>query len=137
MNFRYKLAQFFYGRYLSYGLDALTVIITVFCLIISFVNIFVGSILLYLFQTCLLIYMLFRLFSKNISKRQQENKVFADFFNAIKASKQLHQRIKSEKNTHVYKKCPHCRVVLRLPRKPGAHTVKCPRCGESFKVTVK
>ena len=137
MNFRYKLAQFFYGRYLSYGLDVLTVIITVFCLIISFVNIFVGSILLYLFQTCLLIYMLFRLFSKNISKRQQENKVFADFFNAIKASKQLHQRIKSEKNTHVYKKCPHCRVVLRLPRKPGAHTVKCPRCGESFKVTVK
>ena len=137
MNFRYKLAQFFYGRYLSYGLDALTVIITVFCLIISFVNIFVGSILLYLFQTCLLIYMLFRLFSKNISKRQQENKVFADFFNAIKASKQLHQRIKGEKNTHVYKKCPHCRVVLRLPRKPGAHTVKCPRCGESFKVTVK
>ena len=137
MNFRYKLAQLFYGRYLSYGLDALTVIITVFCLIISFVNIFVGSILLYLFQTCLLIYMLFRLFSKNISKRQQENKVFADFFNAIKASKQLHQRIKSEKNTHVYKKCPHCRVVLRLPRKPGAHTVKCPRCGESFKVTVK
>ena len=137
MNFRYKLAQFFYGRYLSYGLDALNVIITVFCLIISFVNIFVGSILLYLFQTCLLIYMLFRLFSKNISKRQQENKVFADFFNAIKASKQLHQRIKSEKNTHVYKKCPHCRVVLRLPRKPGAHTVKCPRCGESFKVTVK
>ena len=137
MNFRYKLAQFFYGRYLSYGLDALTVIITVFCLIISFVNIFVGSILLYLFQTSLLIYMLFRLFSKNISKRQQENKVFADFFNAIKASKQLHQRIKSEKNTHVYKKCPHCRVVLRLPRKPGAHTVKCPRCGESFKVTVK
>ena len=137
MNFRYKLAQFFYGRYLSYGLDALTVIITVFCLIISFVNIFVGSILLYLFQTCLLIYMLFRLFSKNISKRQQENKVFADFFNAIKASKQLHQRIKSEKNTHVYKKCPHCKVMLRLPRKPGAHTVKCPRCGESFKVTVK
>lgn len=137
MNFRYKLAQFFYGRYLSYGLDALTIIITVFCLIISFVNIFVGSILLYLFQTCLLIYMLFRLFSKNISKRRQENKVFADFFNAIKASKQLHQRIKSEKNTHVYKKCPHCRVVLRLPRKPGAHTVKCPRCGESFKVTVK
>ena len=137
MNFRYKLAQLFYGRYLSYGLDALTVIITVFCLIISFVNIFVGSILLYLFQTCLLIYMLFRLFSKNISKRQQENKVFADFFNAIKASKQLHQRIKSEKNTHVYKKCPHCKVVLRLPRKPGAHTVKCPRCGESFKVTVK
>ena len=137
MNFRYKLAQFFYGRYLSYGLDALTVIITVFCLISSFVNIFVGSILLYLFQTCLLIYMLFRLFSKNLSKRQQENKVFADFFTAIKASKQLHQRIKSEINNHVYKKCPHCRVVLRLPRKPGAHTVKCPRCGESFKVTVK
>ena len=137
MNFRYKLAQLFYGRYLSYGLDALTVIITVFCLIISFVNIFVGSILLYLFQTCLLIYMLFRLFSKNISKRQQENKVFADFFNAIKASKRLRQRIKSEKNTHVFKKCPHCKVVLRLPRKPGAHTVKCPRCGESFKVTVK
>ncbi len=137
MNFRYKLAQFFYGRYLSYGIDALTVILTVFSLIISIVNIFVGSILLYLFQTALLIYMIFRLLSKNIAKRQKENKVFADFFAEIKASKKLKERIKSERNTHVYKKCPHCKVVLRLPRKPGDHTVKCPRCGDSFKLKVK
>ena len=137
MNFRYKLAQFFYGRYLSYGLDTLTTIITVFCLVISIVNLFVGSILLYILQTCLLIYMFYRLFSKNISRRQKENKIFADFFSNIKASKQLRKRIKSEKNTHVYKKCPHCKVVLRLPRKPGDHTVKCPRCGESFEVKVK
>ncbi len=137
MNFRYKLAQFFYGRYLSYGIDTLTVILTVFSLTISVVNIFFGSILLYLFQTALLIYMFYRLFSKNIVKRQKENKVFSDFFASIKASKKLKERIRSEKNTHIYKKCPHCKVVLRLPRKPGDHTVKCPRCSDSFKLKVK
>ncbi len=137
MNFRYKLAQFLCGRYLSYGIDALTVVLTVFIFSISIVNIFVSSILLSFFQTSLLIYMFFRLLSKNIAKRQKENKVFADIFANIKSSKKLKERIKSERNTHVYKKCPHCKVVLRLPRKPGDHTVKCPRCGDSFKLKVR
>ena len=137
MNFRYKLSQFLYGRYLTYGIDILTIIPFVFSVIISFVNIFVSSILLYLFQTLILIFMIYRLLSRNISKRQKENKVFADMFAGIKASRQLKRRIKSEKNTHIYKKCPHCKVTLRLPRKSGNHTVKCPRCGDSFKIKVK
>ncbi len=137
MNFRYKLAQLLYGRYICYGIDALTVILMVFSFIISFVNIFVSSILLYIFQTLILIYMMYRLLSKNISARQKENKIFADISAKHKANKQLKLRMKSEKNTHIYKKCPHCKVTLRLPRKPGDHTVKCPRCGDSFKVKVK
>ena len=137
MKFRYKLAQLLQGRYLCYGIDALTVILTVTSFIFSIVNIFVSSFILYLIQTLLMFYMIFRLFSKNITARQKENKIFANFFAKTKANKQLKKRIKSEKKTHVYKKCPHCKVILRLPRKQGNHSVKCPRCGDSFKVKVK
>ena len=37
---------------------------------------------------------------------------------------------------HVYKKCPHCRAQLRLPRKKGEHDVCCPRCKVTFSVKI-
>ena len=126
MNFRYKLSRFLYGRYLTYGIDTLTIILTVLCLIFSFVNIFLSSILLYLSQTALFIFMFYRLLSRNITKRKAENMIFTKFSERIKASKQLKSRKKADKNTHIYKKCPHCKVILRLPRLSGKHIVKCP-----------
>lgn len=42
-----------------------------------------------------------------------------------------------DRRTHVYRECPFCHAVLRLPKRPGAHSVKCPRCSEHFDVTVK
>ena len=37
---------------------------------------------------------------------------------------------------HVYKKCPNCRAVLRLPRRKGRHTTICPKCKKEFRVYV-
>ena len=34
----------------------------------------------------------------------------------------------------MYKKCIHCKTVLRLPLKKGVHTVKCPNCKKRFEV---
>ena len=33
-------------------------------------------------------------------------------------------------------KCEHCRAVLRLPKKPGKHTVRCPQCNKTFSVKI-
>ena len=38
--------------------------------------------------------------------------------------------------THIYKKCPNCHAVLRLPRRKGKHTTVCPNCSKEFKVRV-
>ena len=43
----------------------------------------------------------------------------------------------SERKTHIYKTCPHCRATLRLPRAKGEHTTRCPRCGKEFGVKIR
>ncbi len=140
MNFRYRLSQFMYGRYFTYGIDLLTKCIAVVCVILAIVGMLVDirvSLVLYLIQTALFIYIFYRLFSKNIVKRRQENLVFLRFFNKIKGNLNFQRRKQSEKETHIYKKCPHCSVMLRLPRRSGEHTVCCPRCKNNFKIKVR
>lgn len=137
MNFRYKLEQFFYGRYITYGIDFLSKVLAVLCIIFAVINIFLSSIIIYLMQTFLLIYMFYRLLSRNIYKRQKENRFFLQYKDKITDFISLQKRKNSDRQTHVYKKCPHCSVVLRLPKKPGKHTVKCPRCKNDFTVKVR
>jgi uncharacterized C2H2 Zn-finger protein len=130
MNFRYKLAQLLRGRYLSYGVDLYSKILAIICIILSVINLFLGSIIIYLVQTTLFIWLAYRLFSRNISARQKENQKILNFLT-------LKKRIHNDRNTHIYKKCPHCGVTLRLPRRPGEHNVNCPRCKNDFKVKVR
>lgn len=81
----------------------------------------------WLISTFLIVLIFFRIFSKNIAKRRRENEKFCGFF------KLLGNRFRDRK-THVYRKCPKCKVVLRLPKAKGKHTVVCPRCRERFEV---
>jgi DNA-directed RNA polymerase subunit M/transcription elongation factor TFIIS len=38
---------------------------------------------------------------------------------------------------HIFRDCTKCGSTLRLPRKSGKHSVKCPRCSHSFYVRSK
>ena len=84
--------------------------------------------LCYVILTWTLVVLIFhRLLSRKVLKRRQENQRFCDFF------KLLRNRFRDRK-THVYRKCPKCRAVLRLPKAKGKHAVICPRCRERFQV---
>ena len=100
-------------------------------LIYSVVSLFIPSTatkLCYVILTCALVVLIFhRLLSRKVLKRRQENQRFCDFF------KLLRNRFRDRK-THVYRKCPKCRAVLRLPKAKGKHAVICPRCRERFQV---
>lgn len=137
MNFRYKLAQFLYGRYISLGIDLLTKILAVVCIALSVINLLIGSFIVYIVETLLFFWMVIRLFSRNISARQKENRVITDFLSKIKGVFTLRRRMHKDRQTHIYKKCPHCSVMLRLPRRSGEHNVNCPRCKNNFKVKVR
>ncbi len=137
MNLRYKLNQFMYGRYITYGMDLLTKALLVICIALSVVNLFLGSYIIQFAETLLFIYMFYRLFSKNISKRTAENGKMINLLGKIKGFFKLRKRMHSERQTHIYKKCPHCSVTLRLPRRAGEHNVNCPRCKNDFKVKVR
>lgn len=136
MGFREKIARFFYGRYITYGFDRLNTLIIVICLALSVINLFIGSILLSLTQSALFIYCFWRLMSKNIYARQQENRKIENMRNRFKSFLNLNKKRFSERRTHIYKTCPHCKATLRLPRRRGHHNVNCPKCKRDFKIRV-
>ena len=75
---------------------------------------------------------LFRLFSRNKYKRQEENRRFLFFFrNAALKTKQFFRRMKGMKQ-YKYFRCPQCRTLLRLNRGTGEKEIHCPGCGHEF-----
>ncbi len=133
MKFRDKLAGFMYGRY---GADELYKFLTVLFYILFFINIFVRSTVLSFFTLAVFIYSFYRAFSKNIYRRRAENEKYLKIKKSFTGFFTLMKNKWRDRKTHVYKKCPSCKAVLRLPRKKGEHGVRCPSCGKSFDVKI-
>ena len=138
MNFffrlKQKLAAFMYGRY---GPDNLYNFLTVTYLIVAIVNMFLRSAIIAALELVLIFYVFFRFFSRNIYKRSQENRKYLAIKGKVKGFFTLSRQKARERKTHIYKKCPACKSVLRLPRTKGKHTVKCPRCAHRFDMRVR
>ena len=132
MNFRYKLMQFMSGRN---GVDGLFYAIFGVAAVLSIANCFIRSLVLQIIVYALVAFAFFRIMSRNIEARRRENQ----WFNKIKASfikkRNVYRQRRADYN-HVYKKCPRCHAVLRLPRRKGKHTTVCPKCSNKFKVYV-
>ena len=101
------------------------------------INVFANSLIITLMYISAFAYSIFRVLSKNVYKRRAENATyiklrgaFFDFFKLL-ASKWR------DRKTHIYKKCPACKKTLRLPKRKGEHTVKCPCCGNRFDIKLK
>ena len=127
-----KLYRFMYGRY---GMDKLgncmmiayVVLLLVYTVLTFFITQVWFDLIVWLVSIALFITVFYRMLSRNISKRRKENERFCGFFTLGK------NKFKDRK-THVYRKCPQCKAVLRLPRAKGKHTVVCPRCKHRFTV---
>lgn len=133
MNFRYRIMQFMSGRC---GPDEIFFIVFAVSVVLSLINVFIRSIVLQLIVYALMGYCIFRLFSRNTVKRRRENNWFNDKIHFIKRRKEFIKQRRADK-CHVYKKCPSCKAVLRLPHRLGVHKTVCPKCGREFTVKVK
>ena len=80
------------------------------------------------------VYSFYRVFSKNIEKRRAENEKWLTFENGFKKRFRLLRDRWKFRKTHIFRKCPKCKSVLRLKRIKGTHTVECPHCKNTFKV---
>ncbi len=112
-----KLRRFMYGRY---GSDQLTMLLlgigVVLCLVGSFSRLYWLGFLAYV----PLIWSIFRMYSRNIYKRQAENRRFMQFIGRFRDRQ------------HRYFACPRCRQRIRVPRGKGRIRITCPNCGERF-----
>ena len=76
---------------------------------------------------------LFRVLSRNVEKRYNENVKFLNLWrNWRPAVSQFFNRIRNI-TKYKYFKCPECKSRLRLPRKVGEVTVTCGKCHHAFK----
>ncbi len=138
-NFRERFLRFMYGRY---GADELYRALFVGSLVLYLVGAIVTNFsslagwILYGVGLLLTVYAFFRFFSKNIPNRQRERRLYLKVANAIKDYFHLQKNRFRDRKTHVFRKCPTCRAVLRLPKRKGVHTAICPRCGCRFDVKI-
>ena len=132
-KFKNKLTQFMYGRY---GTDQLYNALIVACFVLIVANAFISSAIISIFMSAVLIWIMFRTLSRNIYKRRMENAKFMKIWNLVKSKVSLSIRRIKEIKTHRFRKCPHCKKVLRLPRRTGKHTVKCPCCNKEFELRI-
>ena len=132
-SFRERIARYMMGRY---GIDRLYYFLMAVCFILIVINLFLNSLLISLLESALIIYAFYRVMSRNIYKRQQENEKFIKLADRPKKFINLQKCKKLDKGTHVYRKCPSCKNNLRLPKEKGEHTVVCPCCKHRFKVKI-
>lgn len=128
-----RLSRFMYGRY---GSDRLNRFIVIVAFLIAIANIFIDSIWVYCASVVLLTLSFVRILSKNRYARGKENEKYLKIIRRFTGFFKLMRNKWRDRKTHVYKKCPECRAVLRLPKKKGKHTVNCPRCRKSFEVKI-
>lgn len=123
------MARFMVGRN---GMDNIAFHAMRACIVLLIANIFLRIALVGLLADALLIYAVFRMLSRNVSKRQAENARYVVFFEKIsKEVRQFFLRLKGRK-THKYFRCPSCRNRLRMRRGSGTKTITCPVCRHQF-----
>ena len=132
-RFRDAMSRSMMGRY---GMDPLNRVLLVAAMALYLINLLVGSVILVLLELVMFWWMFFRFLSRNTYKRSEENRKFMGFWGSIKRWFLLQKNKFKYRKTHIYRKCPNCKTVLRLPRKKGEHEVKCPNCSSRFRVKV-
>lgn len=133
-SFAEKIRQFMRGRY---GNDSLNYALFGLYVFLAFVNLFAHRAVILILMLVLIAVILIRAFSRNIYTRIRENDRFLKVWIPVKGWLKLQYNRIRERRTNVYRKCPSCKAVIRLPRRAGKHTVRCPKCNNTFEVIIK
>lgn len=141
-DFKRKIEEFLSGRH---GSDQLSFTLSLAGLILVFCSpAFTSQDVRTIFSLLgmgLIIYSIFRVFSKDDAKRTRENQAFVNFFtrggnNAKaqerKARREQKKRLKEKLKTHVMFYCPKCKASCFVPKGKGKIRITCPKCGEKF-----
>ena len=126
---RNALSRFMYGRN---GADQLGLCVIWAAIVLDVVSMLVKnsvvSGVIGFITTVMVLWALFRVFSRNLEKRRAENAAFLQKFwwplkRKLSSGKQ--QRMDKE---HKYFTCPNCKTVCRVPVGKGKIVITCPKC---------
>ena len=134
-NFFYRirtaLARFMYGRN---GPDQLGFATLWVCIGLELASSLlvrkfpVAGSLIYYASLALWVWLLFRMFSKNLYKRQGENTKYLNWIWGVK-NKNAGAKARHADKDHKYFTCKQCRTICRVPVGKGKIIITCPKCG--------
>ena len=78
--------------------------------------------------TALALLIFFRMFSKNLYKRREENQRWANWWWSVK-NKSAGARARHADKDHKYFTCKSCKAICRVPVGKGKIVITCPKCG--------
>jgi predicted RNA-binding Zn-ribbon protein involved in translation (DUF1610 family) len=122
------MARFMYGRN---GVDQLGLFTLAAYLVIWLVQLVTGWTVLAVVEYLLLFLTLFRMVSRNLARRREENTRFLQVVRPLQR-RWTTLRSRMQDKEHRYFKCPNCGQQMRVPRGKGRITVHCRNCGASF-----
>lgn len=128
-KFKVRLTQMMQGRYGQDALGKLLIVFSFACLIISF---FVIGTPLYMVALLFLGACYYRMFSRNIQKRYQENQKFLNIRYKLVCKVDRYKRRWRERKTHCFFKCSQCKQTIRVPKNKGQICITCPKCKHEF-----
>ncbi|MEG2455535.1 MAG: hypothetical protein RSC08_04700 [Oscillospiraceae bacterium] len=114
-----------------YGSDQLTLFLLMAYIVLNFLSMMTHFGIFSAFGFVLILFALFRMFSRKTEKRRSENAAFLHFFSPVTCWFRT-LRCKCKDKEHRYLKCPNCGQQLRVPKGKGKITVTCRSCGVSF-----
>ena len=128
-----KLRQFMIGRYGVDDLSRAQIIVSMVLLLVStFLSAFFRVNILYWLGLALLIYSYFRILSRNVSKRYEENQRYLNAkYRAVVKKNNLKKRW-AQRSTYRFFKCTQCKQTVRVPKGRGKICITCPKCKTEF-----
>ena len=129
---RERLARFMAGRN---GNDQFNLFLLVADMVLLLLAaIFSKSIgrVLYPIVFVLLVYIYFRMFSRNLYKRSEENGKYKRMRSRFEAQMRLYEESWVQRKDYKFFTCPSCHAKLRVPRHKGKVKILCRKCGTSF-----
>lgn len=129
---REKLARFMAGRNGNDQLNRFLLAADIILLLIS--GIFSHSFGRYLYPLVILLlgWAYFRMLSRNIYKRSEENGKYLSLKNALVSRARVWREIWVQRRDYKFFTCPACHSALRVPRGRGKIKIVCRKCGHSF-----
>lgn len=127
-RFRLAIYNFMRGRY---GNDYLNMTLLSLGIFFWILNIFLRNVALLILINIIIVYTLYRSFSKNIWTRQKENLRFLDATKGIRNEYKVINLNLNDKQSK-YFVCPRCKQLVKVPRGKGKIEISCPRCKSKF-----
>ena len=129
---REKLSRFMAGRNGNDQLNLFLLGLDVALLILA--SLFQSGFGRYLYFPvfALLGYASFRMFSRNVFRRREENERYIRIRYRLSASLKVRREKWVQRKDYKFFTCPSCKTTLRVPRGHGKIRVVCRKCGNSF-----